>query len=101
MKFTKGRSGNPSGRPKGTADKRSSFVLDAVRKALGKEPIDHIIELVESIPSKAERAEHYERLLPYMHPKLSNVEHSGSIDSGESTSEQVDKLVQVLKELKS
>ncbi len=100
MKFSKGQSGNPKGKPKGTLSRKSTLVIEAVRKALGKEPIEHIIELIEGLPTRSDKAEHYERLMPYMYPKLQNIEHSGGIDTGNTTGESVEKLVEVLKELK-
>lgn len=72
MKFKKGTSGNPAGRPKGSRDKKS----EKIRKWLVS-IIDSHCDIIEddlAAADPATRLQFIVKLLPYVVPRLSSVE---------------------------
>lgn len=75
MAFTKGKSGNPEGKPKGTQHKRTVEQLKRVEMVLSK--LDETIEEdIEAMDPK-ERARMWQDLQEYIRPKLSRAELTG------------------------
>lgn len=88
------------GRPKGSLSFRQGLVRDIVEKALGGSSIPkRLIEMAESNPDIEKDV--LIALLPYCHPKLQAIEHSGEIDTGsEASKAELEKLKQMYRDLK-
>lgn len=91
------KSFNPGGRPKGIPNKSSMMVKDIVAAHVKGEPVQHLLNLIDQLPTE-QQAYHYDRLMPYMHARLSQIEHSGTIDN--STNVDVAKLTELLIKMK-
>jgi hypothetical protein len=74
--FKAGTSGNPHGRPKGSRNKRTKALLEAAQSG-GELPLDYMLRVMRD-PSAAEkrRDEMAKAAAPYVHAKLSSIEHS-------------------------
>lgn len=83
-----------AGRQKGTPNKNKQVVREIVEAALGKSIPDRLIEIAKSNPRL--EAGILADLLPYAHPKLQAVEHSGEIGNT-AASEAVKELSDWLK----
>lgn len=73
-KFMKGVSANPSGRPKGSANKLTKE-LRAILKDIVYSELEQIPENLKNLPPK-ERIELLAKLLPYVLPKVEAVNYS-------------------------
>ena len=74
--FKQGTSGNPHGRPRGSRNKRTKALIEAAQ-AGGELPLDYMLRVMRD-PSAAEkrRDEMAKAAAPYVHAKLSSIEHS-------------------------
>ena len=74
--FNPGTSGNPHGRPRGSRNKRTRALLEAAQTG-GEMPLDYMLGVMRD-PSAAEkrRDEMAKAAAPYVHAKLSSIEHS-------------------------
>ena len=74
--FRPGTSGNPRGRPKGSRNKRTCALLEAAQVG-GEMPLDYMLRVMRdpSAPPKR-RDEMAKAAAPYVHAKLSSIEHS-------------------------
>lgn len=79
MKFANGRrKPEGSGRQKGIPNKVTKNFRDAVTKLI-EDKQDHFIEWLEAIPNPKDRFDVICKLADFVYPKISRVEHSGSI----------------------
>lgn len=97
MTFVKGQSGNPAGKPKGTVNKTTSKIRDAISAALDQhagnlgEWLDEVANgrLVNGVRitpgDKKEAIECYNKLAEYAIPKLARTEHVGDDQGGPMT----------------
>lgn len=98
-----------AGRPKGSKNKNPNKRRDVAQRALesGVTPLDYMLSVMrQEIPENADRAvkvamveqrlEAAKAAAPYVHPRLSSVEHSGGLDVGirELTDEELDRELQ-------
>lgn len=85
MTFEAGKSGNPSGRPKGASDKKTSEFKAALNKLLedaSPKLQAWLEEVAKDDPAKA--LDHLCRLAEYVHPKLARSENETKV-SGDMT----------------
>tara|TARA_R100000951_G_scaffold109479_1_gene106639 strand:- start:2146 stop:2475 length:330 start_codon:yes stop_codon:yes gene_type:complete len=71
MRYKKGVSGNPNGRPKGALNKSTNQVRDILTKAHANN-FDLIMQQINELTLK-ERLQFNRDILPYIAPKLSNI----------------------------
>lgn len=78
MKYKKGKSGNPKGRPKGSVDKKSAEFKQALNDML-RESSPKIQKWIDRIARNdpARALDHICRLAEYVYPKLSRQEMVG------------------------
>ena len=72
MRYQKGVSGNPKGRPKGALNKSTLSVRDLLSKAHAQN-FEAIVQQIDELTLK-ERLQFNRDILPYIAPKLSNVQ---------------------------
>jgi hypothetical protein len=78
--FKPGESGNAHGRPKGSRNKRTRTLIEAAR-AGGQLPLDYMLAVMRNPKAPAKRRDEMAKAAaPYLHSKLTAVEHSGSQD---------------------
>jgi len=78
--FRAGVSGNPSGRPRGSRNKRSLANIETAQ-ASGQMPLDFVLSIMRNNTQPLERRlEAAKVAAPYCHAKLASVEHSGPQD---------------------
>ena len=78
--FKTGVSGNPSGRPRGSRNKRSLANIE-VAQASGQMPLDFLLLIMRNNTQPLERRlEAAKAAAPYCHARLASSEHSGSQD---------------------
>jgi hypothetical protein len=88
-----------TGRPKGVTARDSKEVKALIEAHLGEPLVVYMMKIMDKVRSPQERLEHLHKLMPYVHPKLANIEHSGGIDVNQT--EKVEKLAKVLSVVKS
>ncbi len=93
MKFSKGKSGNPNGRPTGAKDKVNSLLRESIANFLE----DNFIQLENDfkVLEPHQRIKLYSELLVYAVPKLAA--ESVSVKFEDLTDEQLDKIIEELK----
>lgn len=74
MKFEKGKSGNPAGRPKGAENKLARELRDHL-KTVVEDELERLPTYLDSMPD-AERLHILLKLLPYVLPKVQAVDMS-------------------------
>ena len=78
--FRPGVSGNPSGRPRGSRNKRSLASIEAAQ-ASGQMPLDFLLLIMRNNTQPLERRlEAAKAAAPYCHARLASIEHAGSQD---------------------
>jgi hypothetical protein len=79
------------GRQKGTPNKRTAFVRQAADLALqsGDTPLEYLLAVMrnDAVPAE-QRLEAAKAAAPYVHPKLSSIDHSGQLGLREMTHEE-------------
>ncbi len=92
MAFKKGNSGNPAGRPNGSANKASGKLREVITSFL-EERFENVVNDFEQLEPK-DRLKVYTDLLQYGLPKLQAV--SNSIEFENMTDEQIDEIFERL-----
>jgi Family of unknown function (DUF5681) len=69
--WTKGETGNPNGRPKGSRNKRTQEILDLIQARGDKDPLDALSDIVTKNQDPAIVAQASNILAPYLHSKRS------------------------------
>lgn len=72
MPWVKGKSGNPSGKPKGTLSKTTRDVREAIAQ-MAQDRAGDVGRWLDEVEEPARRLELYARLIEYHIPKLSSV----------------------------
>jgi hypothetical protein len=73
------KTGNPRGRPKGSANKATAAKAAEIA-ASGLTPLDFMLSILRDKGSElAARFEAAKAAAPYVHPRLAAVEHSGDM----------------------
>lgn len=82
MRFQKGQSGNPAGKPKG-AKRKATVEREAKIAAEGLTPLEYMLTMLRDLSATSEdRKWAAGAAAPYVHPRLSQVDASvsGSLD---------------------
>ena len=87
-KFKPGQSGNPKGRPKGTPNKSTAELKEALQSVLDSE-LGKIQKHLNQLEPK-ERLEIIIKLLPYILPKTSQIEHTAIIEEKKEPQPRID-----------
>lgn len=74
MKFQKGQSGNPNGRPKGSENKVSSTVKEKIEQLLEGYPIEKMQEDLNSLKNPKDRLNIALSLMEFITPKMARTE---------------------------
>ena len=83
--FKTGVSGNPSGRPRGSRNKRSLASIEAAQ-ASGQMPLDYMLGVMRDRKAATRRRDEMAKAAaPYLHSKIASIEHSGSQDKPVTT----------------
>jgi len=89
-KFTKGQSGNPSGRKPGVSNKITKELRDRIKDFLeGK--WSQIEDDFDALESK-DRVQLFEKLLQYVLPRMASMDIEGEIDLRTLSEETLDKI---------
>src|SRR5262245_20191888 len=73
--FRPGTSGNPSGRPKGSRNKRTQTLLEAAQ-AGGELPLDYMLRVMRDPNATAKRRDEMAKAAaPFLHSKLGSIEN--------------------------
>jgi hypothetical protein len=78
--WTPGVSGNPNGRPKGSRNRRTQEILDAIRERGDKDPVDALSEIVTTTTNQELKVQAANILAPYLHSKRSTAPTPRYID---------------------
>lgn len=69
-----------AGRPKGAANKRTREVADKAAQD-GITPLEYMLDVMRDVSAdRSERMDAAKAAAPYIHPRLSTVEHTGDAD---------------------
>jgi predicted component of type VI protein secretion system len=93
MQFTKGQSGNPSGRPKGSQNKAATTLRERIT-ALLEDRFEQLSEDLDSLDPK-DRLKVYTDLLQYGLPKLQSIATTPNFD--QMTEQELDRIIEELK----
>ena len=75
--FKPGISGNPNGRPKGSRNKLTRALLEAVQVG-GELPLDYMLRVMRDPKAHARRRDEMAKAAaPYLHSKLASIEPAG------------------------
>jgi len=103
MKFEKGKSGNPRGKPKGTISKTTTEFKEALNnllKCAAPEMTNWLKAVANTDPAKA--LDLVAKLAEYIHPKLGRTEHTGrdggAIETKDVTKTDAEILAQYVKQ---
>jgi hypothetical protein len=69
--WTKGETGNPNGRPKGSRNKRTQEILDLIQERGDKDPLDALSDIITTNKDPAIVTQASNILAPYLHSKRS------------------------------
>ncbi len=78
--FKPGLSGNPRGRPRGSRNKRTRALIEAAQVG-GELPLDYMLRVMRDPNAPVRRRDEMAKAAaPFLHSKLSAIEHSGAPD---------------------
>jgi hypothetical protein len=69
--YSPGESGNLNGRPRGSRNRRTQEILDAIRERGDKDPVDALSEIVSTTTNQELKVQAANILAPYLHSKRS------------------------------
>jgi hypothetical protein len=69
--YSPGESGNLNGRPKGSRNRRTQEILDAIRERGDKDPVDALSEIVTTTTNQELKVQAANILAPYLHSRRS------------------------------
>ena len=89
MRFKKGESGNPNGRPKGTTNRTTSEIKQLLTEFIS-ENLDDLQKHYNELEAK-EKLQFFERLIKYVLPQQQS--YTENIDVSQLSGKQIDELI--------
>lgn len=94
--FTKGKSGNPTGRPKGSRSKKTEYIRDWIISLIGANA-QTMAENFRNLPNK-DKWRVITQLMPYVIPKQTEARVKADVNFSQLSDEQVDNIIGQLRE---
>lgn len=89
--YKKGKSGNPQGRPKGSTNKKTTYIKDWIISLIGSNAQSLAADF-NNLPRK-EKWKVITSLMPYVLPKQTESKVNANIDFNQLSDEQIDSII--------